>query len=120
LVVQSEVTKVGANAVATLLWTAGTLNTISDNSFHGQNFSIGTGMQALSSAACRFGTSTTKYNSRDYQGEGVSVASIANVMKDRTNNINTEADMYLNIVIKDASALDVFNLIGYRVVLETV
>jgi hypothetical protein len=36
-------------------------------------------------------------------------------MKDRTNNINTAVDMWINVNINSANAGDVFNLIGIQV-----
>lgn len=115
---QVEITKVGGNGTATATVTLGTLNSASDSSIVGQNMSIATGMQALISCSARFGSSATKFNTRDYVGEGITQASIANVMKDRTSNINTDADMWVNININSANAGDVFNLIGVQVKLE--
>ena len=115
---QVEVTKVGGNGTATATVTLGTLNTTSDSSIVGQNMNIGTGMQALISCAARFGSSTTKFNTRDYVGEGITQASVANVMKDRTSNINTGADMWVNVNINSANTGDVFNLIGIQVKME--
>lgn len=115
---QVEIAKVGGNSTAAAAVTLGTLNSASDSSIVGQNISIGTGVQALISCAARFGSSTTKFNTRDYVGEGITQASVANVMKDRTNNINTESDMYVNVNISLASAADVFNLIGIQIKLE--
>lgn len=116
--VQLEATKVGGNGTASTTVTLGTLNTASDSSVIGLNVSIGTGMQVLISCAARFGSSATKYNTRNYVGEGVSQASMANVMQDRTSNINTAADMWVNVNINSANAGDVFNLIGIQVKLE--
>ena len=116
--VQVEITKVGGNSTATASVTLGTLNSASDSSVSGQTIATGTGMQALMSCAARFGASTTKFNTRDYVGEGVSQASVANVMKDRTSNIDTSVDMYVNINISGANAADVFNLVSVQVKLE--
>lgn len=116
---QVEITKVGGNGTATATVTLGTLNSASDSSIVGQNMNIATGMQALISCSARFGSSATKFNTRDYVGEGITQASIANVMKDRTSNINTDADMWINININSANAGDVFNLIGVQVKLES-
>ena len=116
--VQAELTKVGGNGTATATVTLGTLNSASDSSIVGQNMSIGTGMQALISCAARFGSSTTKFNTRDYVGEGITQASFANVMKDRTSNIDTATDMWVNVNINSANTGDVFNLIGIQVKLE--
>ena len=115
---QVEITKVGGNGTATATVTLGTLNSALDSSIVGQNMSIGTGMQALISCAARFGSSTTKFNTRDYVGEGITQASVANVMKDRTSNINTGADMWVNVNINSANTGDVFNLIGIQVKME--
>ena len=117
--VQAEITKVGGNGAASATITLGTLNAASDSNVSGQPISTGTGMQALMTCAARFGASTTKFNTRDYVGEGVSQASVANVMKDRTSNINTAADMWVNVNISAANAGDVFNLIGIQVKLES-
>ena len=118
ILVQVEITKVGGNGTASTTVTLGTLNTTFDSSIVGQNMNIVTGMQALISCAARFGSSATKFNTRDYVGEGSTQASIANVMKDRTSNINTAADMWINVNISSANAGDVFNLIGIQVKLE--
>ena len=75
-------------------------------------------MQALMSCAARFGASATKFNTRNYVGEGVSQTSMANVMQDRTNNIDTSADMWVNVSINSAKAGDVFNLVGIQLKLE--
>ena len=115
---QVEITKVGGNGTANTTVTLGTLNSASDSSVSGQTIAIGTGMQALMSCAARFGASATKFNTRNYVGEGVSQASIANVMQDRTSNINTAANMWVNVNINSANASDVFNLIGIQVKLE--
>ena len=115
---QVEITKVGGNGTATATVTLGTLNSASDSSIVGQNINIGTGMQSLISCAARFGSSSTKFNTRDYVGEGITQASIANVMKDRTSNIDTAADMWINVNINSANAGDVFNLVGVQVRLE--
>ena len=116
--VQVEVTKVGENGAANISVTLGTLDSASDNSIFARSMSIGTGMQALISCAARFGSSTTKFNTRDIVGEGITQASVANVMKDRTSNINTAADMWINVNINSANVGDVFNLIGIQVKLE--
>lgn len=119
VLIQVEATKVGANATASLTVTIGTTNSASDSAVAGQSISIGTGMQALVSCAARFGNSTTKFNTRNYVGEGITQASIANVMQDRTANIDTTKDMWVNINISSASSADVFNLIGVQVKLES-
>jgi len=118
ILVQVEATKVGGNGAANLSVTLGTLNSASDSSIVARSVSTGTGMQVLISCAARFGSSTTKFNTRDIVGEGITQASVANVMKDRTSNINTAADMWINVNINSANAGDVFNLIGIQVKLE--
>ena len=116
--VQVELTKVGGNGTSSATVTLGTLNSASDSTVSGLTIAIGAGLQALVSCAARFGASATKFNTRNYVGEGVSQASAANVMLDRTNNIDTAADMWVNVNINSANAGDVFNLIGIQVKLE--
>lgn len=116
--VQVDATKVGGNGTANISVTLGTLNSASDSQISFRTLSIGTGNQVLISCAARFGSSTTKFNTRDVVGEGVTQGSVANVMKDRTSNINTAADMWINVNVYSANAGDVFNLIGIQVKLE--
>lgn len=116
--VQVEAAKVGGNGKANATVTLGTLNSASDSSIVVQNMNSSTGMQALISCSARFGSSAIKFNTRDYVGEGVTQGTIANVMKDRTSNIDTDADMWVNVNINSANAGDVFNLVGIQVKLE--
>lgn len=115
---QVEATKVGANGTANCTVTLGTLNSASDGAMSSLAVSAATGTQIFASCAARFGVSTTKFNTRNALGEGVSQASSANVMQDRTSNINTAADMWVNVNINSANAGDVFNLVGIQVKLE--
>lgn len=116
--VQVEATKVGANGTANCTVTLGTLNSASDGAMSSLAVSAATGTQIFASCAARFGASATKFNTRNALGEGISQASVANVMSDRTNNINTAADMWINVNINSANAGDAFNLIGIQVKLE--
>lgn len=115
---QVDITKLGGNGTATVAVTLGTLNSASDSSIVVRIMSIGTGMQALISCAARFGSSSTKFNTRDSVGDGVTQTNAANVMIDRTNNININTDMWVNVNISSATAGDGFNLVGIQVKLE--
>lgn len=119
VLVQVEATKVGANGTANLSVTLGTLNSASDGVMSSISVPSATGSQMFASCAARFGVSTTKFNTRNSLGEGVTQASSSTVMYDRTNNIDTTQDMWININISSASSADVFNLIGVQVKLES-
>lgn len=115
---QVEATKVGANGTANLSVTLGILNSASDGVMSSISVPSATGSQMFASSAARFGVSTTKFNTRNSLGEGVTQASSSTVMYDRINNIDTTQDMWVNINISSANSADVFNLIGVQVKLE--
>ena len=116
--VQVEAAKVGANGTANFSVTLGILNSASGGVMSSISVPSATGSQMFASCAARFGVSTTKFNTRNSLGEGVTQASPSTIMYDRTNNINTAADMWINVNINSANAGDAFNLIGIQVKLE--
>lgn len=115
---QVEATKVGANGTANFSVTLGMLNSASDGVMSSIAVPSATGSQMFASCAARFGVSTTKFNARNSLGEGVTQALPSTIMYDRINNINTAADMWINVNINSANAGDAFNLIGIQVKLE--
>ena len=117
LYVQADGIKSGSNGTANFIVYLGTTNSASDSAVVNQGVSIGNNTNALATAAARFGTATDRYNSRTWQGEGISSASQSS-MSDRIGNINTNADMFVNVGIAAANAADVFNLTALQVVLE--
>ena len=118
LYIQADGVKSGGNGTANFIVYLGTTNSASDSSVVNQVISIGTNTNALTTAAARFGTATDRYNSRTWQGEGISNAS-QNSISDCIGNVNTNADMFVNVGIAAANAADVFNLITLQVVLES-
>lgn len=118
LYVQADGIKSGANGTANFIVYLGTTNSASDSAVVNQGVSIGNNTNALTTAAARFGTATDRYSSRTWQGEGISNAS-QNSMSDRLGNVNTNADMFVNIGVAAANAADVFNLTALQVVLES-
>lgn len=116
---QLELTKAGGNGTANATITLGTSNSASDGVMASLSVSAATGTQVFVSSAARFGSSATKFNTRNSLGEGVSQASSANVMQDRASSISTAADMWFNVNINSANAGDVFNLIGIQIKLES-
>lgn len=118
LYVQADGIKSGSNGTASFIVYIGTTNSASDSLAVNQGVSIGNNTNALTTSAARFGTATDRYNSRSWQGEGVSSASQSS-MSDRIGNVNTNADMFVNVGVAVANAADVFNLIVLQVVLES-
>ena len=118
LYVQADGVKSGANGTANFIVYLGTTNSASDSLAINQGVSIGNNTNALATTAARFGAATDRYNSRNWQGEGISSAS-QNSMIDRTGNINTNADMFVNVGVASANTADVFNLTALQVVLES-
>lgn len=117
LFAQSDGLKAGANGTANWRVFLGTTSSVSDSQMTTFNISNTNGINAVGSGAARFGTATDRYNSRNWQGEGLTAGSNTS-MSDRLGNVNTNADMWLNVGVTDANALDVFNLISLQVVLE--
>ena len=115
--VQSDTYKVGANGTASFIITLGSSNSAADVTMISQTMSITTGTNSVATCAARFGTATDKFNSRNWQGEGVSSGS-NNSMSDRAGNVNTAADMWINVGVSSANASDIFNLVSLQVVLE--
>ena len=118
LYVQADCYKSGANGTANFTIHLGTANSSTDPLMCGQGSAITSGANVLATAAARFGTATDRFNARSWQGEGVSSGSNAS-MVDRIGNVNTNADMWLNVGINTANAADVFNLVSLQVVLES-
>ena len=116
--VQSDSYKTGANGTANFMVTLGASNSSSDATMVVQAMTIITGVNSVTTCAARFSTATDRFNSRYWQGEGVSSGS-NNSMSDRLGNVNTNADMWLNIGINSANTADTFNLVSLQVVLET-
>lgn len=115
--IQADGYKSGANATASAIVYIGSTNSSSDSYVVNQTVSIANGTNFIASCAARFGTATDRFNSRLWQGEGVSAAS-NNSLSDRTVNVNTNADMYVNVGIASANPSDTFNLVTLQVVLE--
>ena len=118
LYIQADGIKSGANGTANFIVYLGTTSSASDSAVVNQGVSIGNNTNALTTTAARFGTATDRYNSRTWQGEGISNAS-QNSMSDRIGNVNTNADMYVNVGVASANAADIFNLTALQVVLES-
>lgn len=118
LYIQADGIKSGANGTASFIVYLGTTNSVADSLAINQGVSIGNNTNALATTAARFGTATDRYNSRNWQGEGVSSASQIS-MFDRIGNVNTKADMFVNVGVSAANAADVFNLTALQVVLES-
>ena len=117
LFVQTDCYKSGANGTANFAVHLGATNSSADATMCVQGSSITGGVNVVTSAAARFGIATDRFNARNWQGEGVSSGSNTS-MSDRLGNVNTNADMWLNVAINTANALDVFNLVSLQVVLE--
>lgn len=118
LFAQADGFKTGTNGTANWRVFLGTTNSVSDSQMTTFNISNTNGINAVGAGAARFGTATDRYNSRNWQGEGLTTGSNTS-MSDRLGNVNTNADMWLNVGITDANALDVFNLISLQVVMES-
>ena len=118
LYVQADGLKSGGNGTASFIIYLGTTNSVADSLAINQGVSIGNNTNALATTAARFGTATDRYNSRNWQGEGISSAS-NNSMTDRIGNVNTNADMFVNVGVAVSNAADVFNLTALQVVLES-
>ena len=118
LYIQADGIKSGANGTASFIVYLGATNSVADSLAINQGVSIGNNTNALATTAARFGTATDRYNSRNWQGEGVSSASQIS-MSDRIGNVNTNADMFVNVGVAAANAADVFNLTALQVVLES-
>lgn len=118
LYIQADGIKTGGNGTASFIIYLGTTNSVADSLALNQAVSIGSNTNALSTTAARFGTATDRYNSRNWQGEGISSASQIS-MSDRIGNVNTNADMFVNVGVAAANAADVFNLTALQVVLES-
>ena len=117
--IQTIVTKVGGNGTAVCNINLGTSGTSSDPKVSGMTISIATGTQYFSKSSARFGSSTTKFNTQDYLGDGISQAGSAGIMQDRVTNIDTTQDMYITVSITAANSADIFNLIGIQIKLES-
>lgn len=118
LYVQADCYKSGANGTANFVIYLGTSNSSTDATMCVQGSTITSGVNVVTTTAARFGTATDRFNSRNWQGEGLSSGS-NNSMSDRLGNVNTNADMWLNVGINTANASDVFNLVSLQVVLES-
>lgn len=118
LYIQADGIKAGGAGTANFIVYLGTTNSAADSAVVNQGVSIGTNTNALTTAAARFGTATDRYNSRTWQGEGISNAS-QNSLSDRIGNVNTAVDMFVNVGVAAANAADVFNLTALQVVLES-
>ena len=118
LYIQADGIKSGSNGTASFIVYLGTTSSASDSAVVNQGVSIGNNTNALTTAAARFGAATDRYNSRTWQGEGISSAS-QNSMSDRIGNVNTNANMYVNVGVASANAADIFNLTALQVVLES-
>jgi hypothetical protein len=116
LYVQADGFKSGANGTANWRVFLGTTNSASDSQMTSFNMINANGINAVSSSAAKFGTATDRYYSRNWQGEGYSSGSY-NTMWDRIGNVNTAADMWVNVGIGSANAADVFNLVSLQIVL---
>ena len=115
--VQSDSYKTGANGTANFMVTLGASNSSSDATMVVQAMTITTGVNSVATCAARFSTATDRFNSRNWQGEGVSSGS-NNSMSDRIGNVNTNADMWLNVGVSSANTGDIFNLVSLQVTLE--
>lgn len=118
LYIQADGIKSGANGTASFIVYLGTTSSAADSLAINQGVNIGNNTNALATTAARFGTATDRYNSRNWQGEGISSASLSS-MTDRIGNVDTNADMFVNVGVAVANAADVFNLTALQVVLET-
>lgn len=117
LYTQADGFKSGTNGTANWRVFLGTTNSVSDSQITTFNLSNTNGINAVGSGAARFGTATDRFNSRNWQGEGITAGSNTSMI-DRLGNVNTNADMWLNVGVTDANVLDTFNLITLQVVLE--
>lgn len=117
LCVQVDGYKSGANGTAKFAVYLGVSNSSADATMCIQVSNIASGVNVLTTAAARFGTAPDSFNTRNLLGEGVSSGSNSSML-DRFDNVNTNADMWLNVGVNTANAADVFNLVSLQVVLE--
>jgi len=117
LFVQADGYKTGANGAANWRIFLGTTNSTADSQMTTFNILNTNGINAVGSGAARIGTATDRYNSRNWQGEGLTAGSNTS-MSDRLGNVNTNADMWVNVGVTDANTADVFNLVTLQIVLE--
>ena len=117
LYVQADGYKSGANGTFNVVVSLGSTNSASDATIVNQVVGSGTGTSSLSTCAARFGTATDRFNARTGNGEVASSAS-SNQLSDRQVNINTNADMYVNVGVAAANSSDTFNLVTLQVALE--
>lgn len=114
--VSMHIKRSGANATGLCEVLLGTSNTTSDSLLGRTTINATDGHVGWVFACGLFGTSNTSFISTGTSAPQSSSAGAATL--DRSTNINTAADMYINLGMSSTNALDTFNLLAYTVWLE--
>lgn len=105
-------------ATAAFCITLGTSNGVADSGIVGLAIASPVNTVFDIASAAKFGSFTDRFFTQNWIGEGSTVANASGVNSDRVDNVNTNADMYLNFYISSANIADSFNLLSYRVTIE--